>query len=172
MKQQKVFTLPNTITLVRLLLAPVLFWVILNKELLWAATLFALIIFTDWLDGFLARKLKQESRIGIVLDATADVVVIASVITGLYVINMFPRSWFIIILVLWLLGFIFQIIAKLRRKDHLYKSLPAAKISGGALYVLLILILLNSPMAVILPVFIIVVILSLVRVYVYFRRML
>lgn len=172
MKQQNFFTLPNIITLIRLCLAPVLFWVILKDELWIAAIIFAVILLTDWLDGFIARKMNLQSRTGVILDATSDVVVMASAILGLYLINLFPFSWVVILLALAVICFIFQLIAKLRQKDLLYKSLPVAKLSAGALYILLVMFFLNLPMIYLLPMFIIVLVLTILRIYVYFRRML
>ena len=72
--------LPNTLTLGRIILIPVF---ILIYYLPWdfghgaAAIIFAVASFTDWLDGYLARKLKQMSPFGAFLDPVADKLLVA-----------------------------------------------------------------------------------------------
>lgn len=72
--------LPNTLTLARIILIPVF---ILVYYMPWdwahgvAATIFAVASFTDLLDGYLARKLKQMSPFGAFLDPVADKLLVA-----------------------------------------------------------------------------------------------
>jgi cardiolipin synthase len=67
------WTWPNAITAVRLLLLPVFLWLLFstNHRAL-AAWLLASLGATDWIDGYLARALHQVSNIGKVLDPVAD----------------------------------------------------------------------------------------------------
>jgi CDP-diacylglycerol--glycerol-3-phosphate 3-phosphatidyltransferase len=82
-------TLPNWLTLLRLLAAPGLAVMFLYFNRPWADW-FALALFigaaaTDWIDGYLARSWKQETRLGAMLDPIADkamVVIALLVITG------------------------------------------------------------------------------------------
>jgi cardiolipin synthase len=82
-------TLPNWLTVLRLLAAPGLAIMFLYFTRPWADW-FALVLFvgaavTDWFDGFLARSWKQESKLGAMLDPIADkamVVIALLVITG------------------------------------------------------------------------------------------
>jgi cardiolipin synthase (CMP-forming) len=82
-------TLPNWLTLLRLLAAPGLAVMFLYFNRPWADW-FALVLFvgaalTDWIDGYLARSWKQETRLGAMLDPIADkamVVIALLVITG------------------------------------------------------------------------------------------
>ncbi|MHB8425512.1 MAG: CDP-diacylglycerol--glycerol-3-phosphate 3-phosphatidyltransferase [Gammaproteobacteria bacterium] len=66
---------PNLLTMLRLALIPV-FVVVFFLPYSWAppasAIIFALAGITDWLDGYLARKLRQSSRFGAFLDPVAD----------------------------------------------------------------------------------------------------
>ncbi len=65
----------NTVTVSRVALIPVvIFCYYLDTQFshLWAAILFAIASLTDWLDGYLARKLNQTSDIGAFLDPVAD----------------------------------------------------------------------------------------------------
>jgi CDP-diacylglycerol--glycerol-3-phosphate 3-phosphatidyltransferase len=84
-----VWTIPNTLTLLRLLAAPGVAVMFLYFSRPWADW-FALALFvgaaiTDWFDGYLARLWKQESKWGAMLDPIADkamVVIAIMVITG------------------------------------------------------------------------------------------
>ncbi|MGH9233414.1 MAG: CDP-alcohol phosphatidyltransferase family protein [Acidimicrobiales bacterium] len=68
-----VFTLPNIITLARLACLPLFLWLLFGRENRAAAAwLLAALGITDWVDGYLARHLHQESELGKVLDPVAD----------------------------------------------------------------------------------------------------
>ena len=67
------FTVPNAVTLVRLACLPVFLYLLFGRDDRGsAAWLLAAIGATDWLDGYLARRLRQVSTFGKVLDPTAD----------------------------------------------------------------------------------------------------
>ena len=70
-----IFNIPNTITLLRMLLIPV-FVLLFYLRYPWSGTasalVFALAGFTDWLDGYLARRLNQSTPFGAFLDPVAD----------------------------------------------------------------------------------------------------
>ena len=73
-------TIPNVLTLARIALIPV-FLAVFYLPVPWsgeAATLvFVLAAATDWLDGFLARRWRQETRVGAFLDPVADKLMVA-----------------------------------------------------------------------------------------------
>jgi len=74
---------PNLLTLFRLGLIPVfvvLFYLPYKWSYLASALVFALATFTDWLDGYLARKLDQSTAFGAFLDPVADKVMVAVVL--------------------------------------------------------------------------------------------
>lgn len=83
-------TIPNALTLLRLLMLPLLFLVFYwNFPYHYVATtiIFTLIGFTDFLDGYLARKLNQFSAFGAFMDPVADKIAVALcyiLITELY----------------------------------------------------------------------------------------
>ena len=64
--------LPNAITGLRLLLVPVFGWSIVAGRAALAPALLVVIAVSDWLDGFLARRYRVESRFGALLDPIAD----------------------------------------------------------------------------------------------------
>jgi CDP-diacylglycerol--glycerol-3-phosphate 3-phosphatidyltransferase len=83
------WTLPNILTVLRLLAAPAVPLMFLYFQRPWAdlaaLTLFLLAAVTDWFDGYLARAWQQESRFGAAMDPIADkamVVIAIVVITG------------------------------------------------------------------------------------------
>ncbi|MEN8040580.1 MAG: CDP-alcohol phosphatidyltransferase family protein [Actinomycetota bacterium] len=83
----RVFNVPNTISFIRLALIPVFVWLVLGpQEYGWAGVLLGVIGATDWMDGFLARRLDQVTELGKFLDPLADrIAVVVAVVVGLYV---------------------------------------------------------------------------------------
>jgi cardiolipin synthase len=65
-------TAPNQLTLLRLLFIPFIVITILDEHYRWALGLFLLAGFSDFLDGMLARALKQKTALGMLLDPIAD----------------------------------------------------------------------------------------------------
>jgi CDP-diacylglycerol---glycerol-3-phosphate 3-phosphatidyltransferase len=73
-------TIPNALTILRILLIPVLvvvFYLPFNNHLLFAAGVFGLAAVTDWFDGYLARRLGQMTAFGAFLDPVADKLMVA-----------------------------------------------------------------------------------------------
>ena len=71
--------IPNIITLIRLLIIPVMvmfYYIPANKSNEIVTALFVLAGITDWLDGYLARKLDQASPFGAFLDPVADKLIV------------------------------------------------------------------------------------------------
>jgi len=64
--------LPNAITAVRLLLVPLFCVSLFGGRAVLAPVLLVVIALSDWLDGFLARRYRAESRLGALLDPVAD----------------------------------------------------------------------------------------------------
>ncbi len=70
--RQHVFNLPNQLTAARFVLAIVLFGLIALESWLWCLVVFAVAAFTDWLDGYLARRQGSTSTLGRLLDPLVD----------------------------------------------------------------------------------------------------
>ncbi len=73
--------LPNSITVLRILLIPVFVWLYIDhtpEGALWAGLVFATAAFTDFLDGYLARRSGQITNLGKLLDPVADKLLVAS----------------------------------------------------------------------------------------------
>ncbi len=112
----RIWTIPNALSMLRVFGVPIFLWlVIVAREDLWAFALLIAAGVTDWLDGFLARKLHQTSPIGAILDPLADRLYIAATIIGLAVRDFIP--W-------WLVGLI------VARELMLLALLPSLRRSG------------------------------------------
>lgn len=92
--------IPNTLTVIRLFLIPLFIAVFFSDGVhsLWFSTgIFLLAGFTDFLDGYLARKYKLITKVGIVLDPLADKLMLVTVLTCL-VIKTYIPIWVLIII--------------------------------------------------------------------------
>jgi cardiolipin synthase len=96
----RIVTIPNLLSLLRLLLIPVLVWLALGPEAdLWAFVILAISSITDWLDGVIARRFHMVSRVGQILDPIADRLFVISTILVLAVRDVVPW-WLVLLLVL------------------------------------------------------------------------
>ncbi|GAA2090070.1 CDP-alcohol phosphatidyltransferase family protein [Actinomadura alba] len=86
----RVWTVPNALSLARLLAVPVFFWLVLIEADWWALGLLVAAGLSDWLDGRLARMLNQFSRLGAVLDPAADRLYIFATLVGLTIRDIVP----------------------------------------------------------------------------------
>ena len=96
--------LPNSLSVARIFLVPLLVSVLLTKfegrlvlglpvELV-AAAIFGLASLTDWLDGYLARRRKQVTTLGQILDPLADKLLISATLISLVQLNL-VQSWMV-----------------------------------------------------------------------------
>lgn len=97
--QERVLTLPNGLSLVRLLALPWIFADITAGRHLRALVVAGLVASTDWLDGYLARRLDQVSRLGQLLDPLTDRLLVATIGIGLVVTDLVPL-WALLVVVL------------------------------------------------------------------------
>lgn len=105
--------IPNIITCCRLLLVPVIFFLLLSPHFinrLLGLILFIIAALTDWLDGFIARKYDQVTELGKVFDPLADRVLIVFVGVSFFINHMLPL-WSLGVLlgreIIVVLGFVF-----------------------------------------------------------------
>jgi cardiolipin synthase (CMP-forming) len=90
----RIFTVPNVITLVRLLCIPLFVWLLFGAHRQTAAAiLLALLGATDWVDGFVARRYGQVSTFGKVLDPTADRILVGTAVISILIYGAVPL-WF------------------------------------------------------------------------------
>ncbi len=90
----RVVTVPNLVTLVRLLCVPLFVWLLFGAHRQSAAAvLLAVLGATDWVDGYLARRFHQVSTLGKVFDPTADRILVATGVVSVMVAGAVPL-WF------------------------------------------------------------------------------
>jgi CDP-diacylglycerol--glycerol-3-phosphate 3-phosphatidyltransferase len=96
-----VWTLPNRLSIIRILFIPVIVFFISTQEdglLLASCLLFIIAGITDGLDGYLARKMSLTSKLGLYLDPIADKLLVSSVLITLTYYRQIPL-WVTLILV-------------------------------------------------------------------------
>jgi phosphatidylglycerophosphate synthase len=72
MKKRSSITIPNVISLLRLVISPIIPYLILTDQLFIGFVVYVLVALSDALDGYVARNFKQKSEAGGMLDALAD----------------------------------------------------------------------------------------------------
>lgn len=129
-----VFTIPNIISFTRLLGIPVFGWLIIAGHDLWAVALLIVFGATDWLDGYLARRLKQRTALGAKLDPVADRLYILMTVTAMAVRGLVP--WWLLALLLLRDIMLALLVPFLRRTGRV--SLPVTMIGKAGTMSLLI----------------------------------
>lgn len=98
------WNLPNIITVVRILLAPLFFWMLLADDgadgalRWWAAVLFIVAIATDGVDGAIARRYNLVTDLGKLLDPIADKILTGAALVGLSILAELP--WWVTLVIL------------------------------------------------------------------------
>ena len=85
-------SIPNLITLGRILLVPVVVWAIASGAMLTAFVLFLVAGVSDAVDGYLAKRFKMASELGAYLDPLADKALIVSIYVTLGIAGTIPRG--------------------------------------------------------------------------------
>lgn len=91
-------TIPNALTLVRILLTPVIVWLLLDARLNYALVVFFIAGLTDGLDGLIARLFHQKTKLGAYLDPLADKLLLVSSFILLGHLGLVP-VWLAVIIV-------------------------------------------------------------------------
>lgn len=86
----EVANIPNLLSLLRIALVPVFLWFLLDEFFLAAIVVLAVAGLTDFLDGYLARKLNQTTKLGKMLDPVADRLYIFATLLALSVTGYVP----------------------------------------------------------------------------------
>jgi cardiolipin synthase len=96
--RSRVSNLPNFITLGRVILVPIVFWLLLNGEMQLAFVLFVIAGLSDGVDGYLAKRFGWTSELGAYLDPLADKLLLVCIFIALGVAGHLP-SWLVIAVV-------------------------------------------------------------------------
>jgi len=96
----RIATVPNLLSLLRILLIPVFVWLILQEGTEAAGlVLLVVVVSTDWVDGYIARHTGQVSNLGKVLDPLADRLAIAAGLIAVVIAGAFPLWAALLVLV-------------------------------------------------------------------------
>ena len=130
----RVWTLPNILSFVRLLGVPLFVWLLLGPQ--WDGIAVVVLMvggFTDWLDGHLARAWHQTSRLGQMLDPVADRLYILATILCLAYRDIIP--WLLVIILVAREMVLVALIPALRTRG--YTSLPVHFVGKAGTFCLL-----------------------------------
>lgn len=132
---ERVLTVPNILSFVRLLGVPLFLWLLLERQSdVWAVVVLALGGATDWLDGYIARRWHLRSRLGQVLDPLADRLYILATLIGFAIREIVP--WWLVVLLAARDVLMFTTIwPTLRRRG--FTSLPVHFLGKAATFALL-----------------------------------
>lgn len=140
----RIVTIPNLLSVLRLLLVPLFLWLVLGPHADELALLVLVVSgITDYLDGKLARRLNQTSSLGAILDPVADRLFILAVVIGLWMRHVIP--WWLMVILPLRDVFLFGLVPFLRTRG--YSSLPVhflGKAATAALLYALPLLLLGD----------------------------
>ncbi len=129
----RVLTVPNALSALRLVLVPVFFWLVLTRRDGWALAVLFVSGWTDYFDGVVARRWNQVSRLGQLLDPAADRLYILATLVGLGWRGIVP--WWLLVLVVGrdvLLSLTIPVLAR-----HGYGPLPVHFLGKAATFNLL-----------------------------------
>jgi len=118
---------PSAVTAVRLGFVPLLVFLVSNGMLVYGAVLFPFLLFTDFLDGYLARKLGVSSKFGTHFDVTADFILVFSMFLVFGSMG-FCADWVLIVIAAVFAGFMLTG----RSSSKIYD--PVGKYYGSLLY--------------------------------------
>jgi cardiolipin synthase len=125
-------SIPNIITLGRILLVPIIVWAIASNQMEIAFAIFVIAGVSDAVDGFLAKRFNMASELGALLDPLADKTLLVSIFVALGIWGAIPR-WLVILVVsrdIMIVGAV--IVSWLFNKPIPMKPLMVSKLNTGA----------------------------------------
>ena len=131
--EDRILTVPNALSVLRLLLIPLFLWLILVAQADMAAVVvLAVSGITDWADGLIARTTGQITRLGRLLDPLVDRVTIAATLVGLALRDLIP--WWLVGLLVAREVLLLLLVPQLRR--HGLLALPVHYLGKAATFAL------------------------------------
>jgi cardiolipin synthase (CMP-forming) len=130
--ESRIWTIPNLLSMLRLALVPPFLVLIIVGD--YVAALIVLIVasFTDLLDGYLARRLNQMTRLGQLLDPAADRLYIFAALVGLAANGLVP--WWIVVVIV--ARDVFLLVLGVVLANHGYGPLPVHQLGKVATFAL------------------------------------
>lgn len=138
-----VFNLPNTLTLIRILLTPLFIICLIKGAYPLALMIFILAGVTDGLDGLLARLLNQKTALGAYLDPIADKLLLISAFVTLAIQRMVPAWLCVVVISRDVLIFIGIAILEISRVDYRIQPSMVSKCTTVAQLATIFLLLLS-----------------------------
>ncbi|MGA1700190.1 MAG: CDP-alcohol phosphatidyltransferase family protein [Candidatus Nanopelagicales bacterium] len=131
--EDRILTIPNALSFVRLLLIPVFLWLVLVEQAdLAAVAVLAMSGITDWADGVIARRTGQMTRLGRLLDPLVDRLTIAATLIGLALRDLVP--WWLVALLAARELLLLALVPALRRRGLV--ALPVHYLGKAATFAL------------------------------------
>jgi cardiolipin synthase len=129
--EDRIWTVPNLLSFLRLLGVPVFLWLVLGPRADgWAIAVLAVAGFTDWLDGKIARAFNQVSKLGRIIDPAADKLYVFATIAALLVREVIP--WWLVVIILGRELFVACFFPVLRKSG--YKALQVHFLGKAAMF--------------------------------------
>lgn len=94
----RIWTIPNAISLIRLVMVPIFLWLLITGNDVSALVVLIIATTSDFIDGMIARKFNQVTRLGMYLDPLSDRLFIAASVIGLAVRGLIPMPLLAIVL--------------------------------------------------------------------------
>ncbi len=129
--EDRIWTVPNLLSFLRLLGVPVFLWLVLGPRADgWAIGILAVAGFTDWLDGKIARAFNQTSKLGRLIDPAADKLYVFATILALLLREVIP--WWLVLVILARELFVAACFPVLRK--HGYRALQVHFLGKAAMF--------------------------------------
>jgi cardiolipin synthase len=130
--QSRIWTIPNVLSMLRLALVPFFLLLIVTGDYVGALVVLVIASFTDLLDGYLARRLGQVTRLGQLLDPAADRLYIFAALVGLAAHSLVP--WWIVVVIV--ARDLFLLVLGVVLANHGYGPLPVHQLGKVATFAL------------------------------------
>jgi cardiolipin synthase len=141
----KILTLPNLLRLLRLLMIPLIIFLMVNvnDELFpYLLAIYIIAVFLDFLDGFIARKFSQESELGKIIDPLADKILVLSMLITLTLKFNFPL-WLAVFIILRDILILWASVLLYKGKRIIKPSLVVGKFTFGLLSLLIFVFIID-----------------------------
>jgi cardiolipin synthase (CMP-forming) len=130
--ESRIWTIPNLLSMLRLALVPPFLVLIVVGDYVAALIVLVVASFTDMLDGYLARRLRQVTRLGQLLDPAADRLYIFAALVGLAANDLVP--WWIVVVIVG--RDVFLLVLGVVLANHGYGPLPVHQLGKVATFAL------------------------------------
>jgi cardiolipin synthase len=128
--ESRIWTIPNLLSMLRLALVPPFLLLIVVGDYVAALIVLVVASFTDLLDGYLARRLRQVTRLGQLLDPAADRLYIFAALVGLAANDLVP--WWIVVVIV--ARDVFLLVLGVVLANHGYGPLPVHQLGKVATF--------------------------------------